>query len=138
MYNRTYRSWKTPAARYRQEQRMKRRAERLHWHVCDYCVNDAKFACTDYHCKNNKKRVCGVCRREKKYHIIYIDVFESVALAARSHALKKKHIAGELIAVHMEAVYSYGEITHKYWAHWSDGSKTEMSQAEITQWAAQP
>jgi len=90
----------------------------------------------DYHCRQNKKRLCGVCRRAKKYHYgPEPDLFQSVALAAKALALLRPHKPEDMIAVHMESVYEYGEISHKYWAHWNDGSKTEMTREEINQWA---
>ncbi|SRR6266851_1201276 len=131
-----YRNWTTtPKMIYRAEQMAKRRAARRHYHVCQFCQDDRKYSCTDYHCKNNKKRRCTLCRRNKKYHYVDFDLFSSVATAARNLTLMKPHEPGDLLAVHMESTYEFGSIVHKYFAHWKDGSKTEMNEWEISQWA---
>lgn len=116
------------------EQRAKKRAARLHYHVCDHCPSDTRYACTDYHCKKNKKRLCGPCRRNKKYKYVDFDLFGSVAMAAKNLALMKKHGPEDLIAVHMESKFEFGDIVHTYWAHWNDGSRTQMTREEIAAW----
>ena len=126
--------WQNPRATFRANERAKKRAARLHYHICDGCPYEGKYACCDYHCKKNKKRLCGVCRRNKKYHYIEPDLFESVMNAAKNIRMKK-HKPEDMIAVHMESHFEFGGIVHTFWAMWSDGTKTQMTSEEIAAWS---
>ncbi len=124
------------AAAARLRKRNEARAKRLHYHSCDFCPSDRVYACSDYHCQKNKKRVCRPCRRAKKYHYgPDPDLFQSVAAAARHHSLSGKHAPADLLAVHMESHWEGDSgVVHTYWACWQDGTKTQMTEAEIAQW----
>lgn len=131
-----YRMWyTTPLARRKAEERHKKRLARLHWHVCDFCQNETKYRCQDYHCRGKKKRACSECRRRKKYHHVEPDLFDSVVKARRHFSIMDSSTPDGLIAVHMESSYENGEIVHKYFAMWNDGSRIELTPQEVSAWA---
>lgn len=125
------RGWsRGPAARFKAAQREKKRRARRHVHICDFCENEKPWVCCDYHCVENRKRICHDCRRRQKYHIIDPDIFRSVELAAKARKT--------VIAIHMESTFEDGVIVHRFWNHWSDGTRTLMTLDEVTQWSTNP
>jgi hypothetical protein len=128
----------TKAQRLRNERRVKRQEALRHYHVCEFCPDDRRYVCYRARCGHKEKKLCSACRYRKKHHRVKPDIFESVAAAALAIAIEKMKSGGRVrVAVHMESSFEFGEVVHRYWSHWSDGTTTEMTNEDVKLWRAE-